>query len=64
MRLSKNMRKVGWWAFGLMWIPFVTLIGLPAGEYAWSELPQHTQYGMATSGLLCATSTLLLVGAP
>lgn len=64
MKLSKTMRKIGWIAFWLMWIPFVTLIGLPAGEYAWSELPMHTQYGMALSGLLCAASTLLLVGAP
>lgn len=64
MKLSKTMRKLGWVAFWLMWIPFVTLISLPSGEYAWSELPQLTQYGLTVSGLLCAASSLLLVGAP
>jgi hypothetical protein len=64
MKFSKTMRNLGWIAFFLMWIPFLTLLGLPSGEYAWSELPQLTQYGMVTSGLLCAASTLLLVGAP
>lgn len=64
MKASKTMRKIGWIAFWLMWIPFVTLLGLPDGSYAWSELPLMTQYGLATSGLLCAASTILLVGAP
>ena len=64
MEISKMMRKIGWVLFWLMWIPFLTLFSLPAGEYGWSELPRHTQYGMMVSGVLCAASTLLLVGAP
>ena len=64
MKLSKTMRKLGWWAFALMWIPFLTLIGLPAGDHPWSELPTFTRYSLVVSGVLAVVSTLLLVGAP
>ena len=52
MNLSKTMRKLGRLAFALMWIPFASLIGLPAGDHAWSELPQLTRYCLAVSGVL------------
>lgn len=64
MQISKTMRKIGWVLFWLMWIPFLTLFSLPAGEYGWSELPQVPRIGLSISGVLCGTSTLLLVGAP
>ena len=58
------MRKYGWWAFALMWIPFISLITLPPGDHAWGELPMLTRYCMTVSGALCIVSNLLLVGAP
>ena len=64
MKLSKTMRKLGWWAFAFMWIPFVSLVGLPDGDHAWSELPPLTRYSLMVSGVLAVVSTLLLVGAP
>jgi len=64
MKLSKTMRRLGWIAFALMWIPFASLLGLPAGDHAWSELPPLTQYCLMVSGVLGVASTLLLVGAP
>lgn len=64
MTLSKTMRRLGWLTFALMWIPFVSLIGLPAGDHAWSELPLLTRYSLMVSGALAVASTLLLVGAP
>jgi len=64
MKLSKTMRKLGWVAFALMWIPFASLIGLPDGDHAWSELPLFTRYSLGVSGVLAVASTLLLVGAP
>lgn len=64
MTLSKTMRRLGWLAFALTWIPFASLLGLPAGDYAWSELPLLTRYSIVVSGVLAVASTLLLVGAP
>ena len=64
MKLSKTMRKLGWWAFALMWVPFASLIGLPPGDHAWSELSLLTRYSLGVSGVLAVVSTLLLVGAP
>ena len=59
MTLSKTMRKLGWWAFALMWIPFVAgLIASSAGDHAWSGL------SFVVSGVLFVASILLLVGAP
>jgi hypothetical protein len=68
MKLSQRMRKFGWLAFRLMWIPFATLMiamfGLPEGEYDWSELPILARYSLVIGGLFAAASTILLVGAP
>ena len=64
MKLSKTMRKLGWWTFALMWIPFLSLISLSPGDHAWTELPQLTRYCLGVSGVLGVTSTILLVGAP
>jgi hypothetical protein len=62
--LSKTMRKIGWLTFALMWIPFLSLIGLTDGDHAWAELPMLTRYSLMISGVLGVVSTLLLVGAP
>ena len=64
MKLAKTMRRFGWVAFVLMWIPFVTLLTLPDGDHAWSELPAFIRYSLTVSGGLCVVSNLLLVGAP
>ena len=64
MKLSRTMRKLGWWAFWLMWVPFFSLIVLPAGDHAWPELPLFVRYCLTVSGVLGGASTLLLVGAP
>lgn len=68
MPLARRMRKLGWIAFTLMWIPFATMfigmIGLPEGSYDWGELPVLSRYSLLVGGSLAAASTALLVGAP
>ncbi len=68
MILSKRLRKLGWLIFRLMWIPFITLmigmIGMPNGEYSWSELPTLTQYSLIGVGIFGAAATILFIGAP
>ncbi|MBN2387709.1 MAG: hypothetical protein JXB85_11880 [Anaerolineales bacterium] len=68
MSHSKNMRKFGWLAFTFMWIPFTTLmiamLGLPEGEYAWSELPILARASLVVGGIFAIAATVLLVGAP
>lgn len=67
MNRSKTMRRWGWTAFKLMWIPFTMLfigmIGMPEGEYAWVELPTLTRYSMIGVAVLAATAVVLLLGA-
>lgn len=67
MKTSKTMRKFGWLAFKIMWIPFSTLMiamfGLPNGEYAWNELPVLARYSLIAMGFMAATATILLIGA-
>lgn len=63
----KVMRRWGWRAFGLMWIPFATLmisiLGMPEGSYAWSELPALTRYSLLGLGFFFAATFVLLIGA-
>jgi hypothetical protein len=68
MKLAKDMRKFGWLAFKLMWLPFSTLmiamLGLPEGEYDWVELPILARYSLVIGGILAASAVILLIGAP
>jgi len=54
--------------FGVMWIPFITLfvgmIGLPDGEYAWSQLPPLARSSLLAVGVLAFLSIAMLVGSP
>jgi hypothetical protein len=65
---SRNIRKIGWIVFGLMWIPFtgifVGMIGLPEGSYDWLELPAITRTSMILTGVFAGASMLLLIGGP
>lgn len=67
MLRPKTMRRWGWRAFGLMWIPFITLmismLGMPEGSYAWSDLPALTRYSLVGLGFFFAATFVLLIGA-
>ena len=66
-QLPKQMRKFGWIAFGLMWIPFATMmlamLSLPDGSYDWVELPILARYSMVIGGVLAAVAVLGITGA-
>lgn len=66
-QLPKQMRKFGWMAFGLMWIPFATMmfsmLSLPDGSYDWVEFPLVTRYSIVIGGALAAAAMVGLVGA-
>lgn len=66
--MSSLMRRLGWLAFTLMWIPFagifVGMLGVPAGSYGWAELPILARYSMLATGALFSLSMLGLIGAP
>ena len=66
MKLSNTMRRAGWLAFGLMWVPFITLMvsmfRLPGGDYAWSELPLLARFSIVGVGVLFLASMVLLLG--
>ncbi len=68
MSLSHRMRRLGWMAFSVMWVPFATLMigmgGMPDGSYAWSELPALARYSLIGVGLFGGLATILLVGSP
>ena len=68
MKLSNTMRRAGWVAFGLMWVPFITLMvsmfRLPGGDYAWSELPLLARLSLVGVGVFFLTTMVLLMGAP
>lgn len=48
--LATKVRRFGWICFALLWLPFCAIfagmIGLPSGDYAWSELPRLARYGI------------------
>ncbi len=66
MLSSRQLRKLGWLFFTLMWIPFtgifIGMAGMPDGSYDWTELPLIARISMAGTGILVALSTLLLIG--
>lgn len=68
MKLSLTIRKLGRLAFMLMWIPFSTMmfamLGMPDGEYAWSELPLLARTSIVVGGTFAAAATILLISAP
>lgn len=68
MPLARRVRRLGWIASTLMWIPFATMfigmIGLPKASYDRGELPLLSRYSRLVGGSLAAASTALLVGAP
>lgn len=67
MLRPKTMRRWGWRAFGLMWIPFTTLmismLSMPEGSYAWSDLPALTRYSLVGVGFFFTATFVLLIGA-
>jgi hypothetical protein len=68
MKLSQTLRRVGWWAFYLMWLPFagifIGMFSIPSGDYAWSELPLLARGSIVGTGFFFVVSMLCLVGAP
>lgn len=50
-----------------MWLPFigifVGMIGMPDGDYAWSELPVVTRVSLVLVGVFMATSVVGTIGA-
>ena len=64
----RNLRRIGWILFSLMWIPFIGvfigMIGMPEGNYDWLELPVITRYSIILVVTLGGLSTLFLVGGP
>ena len=64
--LSSRLRKLGWIAFGLMWVPFagifIGMIGMPEGSYSWAELPPITRYSLIATGVLFLTTMLSFPG--
>lgn len=64
--LSSRLRKLGWIAFGLMWLPFagilVGMIGMPDGSYAWAELPPLTRYSLVATAALFLITVVSLPG--
>ena len=63
----RNMRKLGWLFFGLMWIPFtgifVGMMEMPDGNYGWMELPELARYSIIATGVSMALALVLLFGA-
>ena len=63
---SRNMRKLGWLFFKLMWIPFigifVGMIGMPNGSYDWLELPSLARFSILAVGIFTTISMILLLG--
>lgn len=67
MVTPKLMRRLGWIFFALMWIPFtgifIGMIGMPDGEYAWSEIPVLTRYSMIGVGVFFVGTFAMQIGA-
>lgn len=64
----RTIRRIGWLAFALMWIPFAGLfvgtLGLPDGSYSWAELPALTRASLLETGVLFVLSRGAHIGAP
>ncbi|MGA9531790.1 MAG: hypothetical protein WBR18_03660 [Anaerolineales bacterium] len=66
--MASRLRRFGWIAFGLMWIPFIGIfigmLGMPDGSYDWVELPMLARTSLIATGTLMAVSMLLIFGSP
>lgn len=66
MRMSARLRRLGWLAFALMWVPFagifIGMISVPDGSYAWARLPPLARYSLAATGVLFLRTMLALPG--
>ncbi len=66
--MAVKLRKFGWIAFGLMWVPFigifVGMMSLPEGSYDWVELPIIARVSIIATGSLMAVSMISLFGSP
>lgn len=66
--MASKLRRFGWIAFGLMWIPFagifIGMMRLPEGSYDWIELPMLARISIVATGALMAISMLSLFGSP
>ncbi|MCC5942351.1 MAG: hypothetical protein JJU37_12500 [Balneolaceae bacterium] len=62
----KKLRKFGWICFGLMWIPFTTLmigvLQLPPGEYGLNEMPALAMYSLIPLSVLFILTFALIFG--
>jgi hypothetical protein len=66
--LASRLRRIGWIAFALMWIPFtaifIGMISLPSGSYDWVELPLITRYGLIGTGIMFVITMVTMLGSP
>lgn len=66
--LASRLRRVGWVAFTLMWIPFIAIfigmLGMPNGSYDWVDLPLVARFGLAGTGLFFVISMVTMVASP
>jgi len=64
--LPTRMRRIGWIAFRLLWIPFILIFvgmfSMPSGSYDWVDLPSITRIGIVGTAVLGALAMILLVG--
>lgn len=64
--LPTRLRRIGWIAFRLMWIPFILIFvgmfSMPPGSYDWVDLPMVTRVGIGGTAVLGALAMILLVG--
>ena len=62
----RTLRRAGWLAFTMMWIPFgllmVAMMKLPSGSYAWAELPEAVRASILGVAGFGAMAMLLLFG--
>ena len=67
MQTPKMMRRLGWIFFALMWIPFtgifIGMIGMPDGDYAWSELPAITRFSLIGVSVFFVGTFAMQIGA-
>jgi Protein of unknown function (DUF3592) len=66
--LAARLRRLGWIAFALMWIPFIGIfagmMSLPSGDYSWVELPLIAQYSIVATGIFFVLTMALMLGSP
>jgi hypothetical protein len=66
--LAARLRRLGWIAFALMWIPFVGIfvgmMSLPSGDYSWAELPLIARFGIVGTAIFFVLATGSMVASP